>query len=69
MTTVFQAHIKEPSKFCVTGLCDGDTPVTGEFPSRRASNAENISIIILVALFVGNSRVAGHFEYEYVDIK
>ena len=23
-----------------TGLCEGNSPVTGEFPSQRASNAE-----------------------------
>ena len=28
---------------CVTGLCEGNSPVTGEFPSQRASNAENAS--------------------------
>ena len=28
----------------VTGLCEGNSPVTGEFPSQRASNAEKLSI-------------------------
>ena len=28
----------------VTGLCEGNPPVTGGFPSQRASNAENIFI-------------------------
>ena len=28
----------------VTGLCEGNSPVTGEFPVQRASNAENVSI-------------------------
>ena len=32
------------SKFCVTGLCEGNSPVTGEFPAQRASNAESVSI-------------------------
>ena len=27
---------------CVTGLCEGNSPVTGEFPTQRASNAENV---------------------------
>ena len=26
------------------GLCEGNSPVTGEFPSQKASNAENVSI-------------------------
>ena len=28
----------------VTGLCVGNSPVTGEFPAQRASNAENASM-------------------------
>ena len=35
---------KKPSKLSVTGLCEGNSPVTGEFPSQRASNAEKVSI-------------------------
>ena len=31
-------------KLCVTGLCDGNSPFTGEFPARRANNAEKVSI-------------------------
>ena len=29
---------------CVTGLCAGNSPRTGEFPAQGASNAENVSI-------------------------
>ena len=29
------------SKLRVTGLCEGNSPVTSEFPAQRASNAEN----------------------------
>ena len=35
---------KKTSKLRATGLCAGSSPVTGEFPARMASNAENISI-------------------------
>ena len=28
----------------VTGLCAGNSPVTGEFHAQMASNAENVSI-------------------------
>ena len=31
-------------KLRVTGLCDGKSPVIGEFPAQRASDAENVSI-------------------------
>ena len=38
------ADKKKTSKLRVTGLCAGKSPVTGEFPAQRASNAENVSI-------------------------
>ena len=31
---------KKISKLRVTGLCEGNSPVTGEFPVQSASNAE-----------------------------
>ena len=36
---------KKTSKLRVTGLCAGNSPVTGEFPAQMASNAENVSIL------------------------
>ena len=35
---------KKTSKLRVIGLCEGNSPGTGEFPAQRASNAENVSI-------------------------
>ena len=35
---------KKTSKLRVTGLCEGNSPVAGEFPAQRASNAENVVI-------------------------
>ena len=35
---------KKTSKLRVTGLCEGNSPVTDEFPAQRASYAENVSI-------------------------
>ena len=37
-------QIKKASKLHITGLCEGNSPVAGEFPSQRTSNAENVSI-------------------------
>ena len=31
-------------KLRVTGLCEGNSPMTGEFPTQRVSNAENVPI-------------------------
>ena len=36
--------MNENFKLRVIGLCDGNSPVTGEFPEQRASNAENVFI-------------------------
>ena len=41
---LFRRTSKKTSKFRVTGLCEGNSPVTGEFPTQRPSNAENVSI-------------------------
>ena len=41
---LFRRRLKETSKLRVTGLCEGNSPLTGEFPAQRASNAENASI-------------------------
>ena len=40
---LFRHRSKKTSKLCVTGLCEGNSPVTSEFPALRASNAENVS--------------------------
>ena len=41
---LFRRRSKKTSKRRVTGLCAGNSPVTGEFPAQMASNAENVSI-------------------------
>ena len=41
---LFRRRSKETSKLRVTGLCTGNSPVTGEFPAQKASNAGNVSI-------------------------
>ena len=41
---LFRRRSKKTSKLRVTGLCEGNSPVTSEFPAQGASNAENVSI-------------------------
>ena len=41
---LFRRTSKKTSKLRVTGLCAGNSPVTGEFPAQNASNVENVSI-------------------------
>ena len=44
LNRLFGHRSKKASKPRVTGLCVGNSPVTGEFPAQMASNAENVSI-------------------------
>ena len=44
LNRLFRRRSKKTSKLCVTGLCAGNWPGTGEFPTQMASNAENAPI-------------------------
>ena len=44
LNRLFRRRSKETAKLRVTGLCEGNSPGTGEFPAQMASNAENVSI-------------------------
>ena len=44
LNRLFGRRSNKTSKLRVTGLCVVNSPVTGEFPAQRASNAENVSI-------------------------
>ena len=41
---LFRSRPKKTSKLCITGLCEENALVAGEFPIQRVSNAENVSI-------------------------
>ena len=43
-STVYSGTDKKTSKLRVTGLCEGNSLVTGAFPAQRASNKENVSV-------------------------
>ena len=43
-TVYSDADQRKHQKLRVTGLCEGNSSVTGEFPVQRASNAENVSV-------------------------
>ena len=44
LNRLFRRRSKKASKLRVTGLCVGNSPVTGEFPAQKAINAEIFSI-------------------------
>ena len=45
LSRLFGCRSKKTSKLRVTGSCAGNSPGTGEFPVKMASNAENVSIL------------------------
>ena len=44
LNRLFKRRSKKTSKLRAPGLCAGNSSVTGEFPTQRASNTENVSI-------------------------
>ena len=40
---LFRRRSKKTSKLRVTGLCEGNSPITGEFPSQRVTKAGKVS--------------------------
>ena len=44
LNRLFRRRSKKTSKLCVTGLCAGNSPGTGEFSAQMASYEENVSI-------------------------
>ena len=45
LNRLFRRRSKKTSKLRVTGLCAGNSSVTGEFPPQVASKAKNVSIL------------------------
>ena len=62
-STVYRSN--KTSKLRVTGLCAGNSPVTGEFPTQRASDAQNI----LFGDVIVYSPMQHHSIYYYLTSK
>ena len=68
-TVYSRRRSKKTSKVRVTGLCAGNSPVTGEFPAQRASNAEMFPFwwrhhVANLAFAVGTPDVIGCFSHK-----
>ena len=46
LNRLFKHRWKKISTLRVTGFCEGNSPVTSEFPAQTASNAEIVSIFL-----------------------
>ena len=71
---LFRRRSKKSSKLRVTGLCAGISPVTGEFPAQRASNAENVSIwsrhhdFVITHTHIYTHMYIYIYTYMYIDL-
>ena len=68
LNRLFGHRSKKTSKLCVTGLCAGNSPETGEFPAQMASNAEDVSIwwrhhVKCYKLFANIRRASSHTHH------
>ena len=61
--SLFRRRSKKTSKLRVTGHSAVNSPVTGEFPAKRASNAENTSIWWRHHDFIGRAFISSGYLY------
>ena len=71
-STIYSDADQRKSKLRVTGLCAGNSPVTGEFPAQMASNAENVSIwwrhhVLDVTLVHAVTSIAVELKHRSID--
>ena len=75
LNCLFRGRSKKTSKSRAIGLCAGNSPVTDEFPTQRASNAENVSIwwrnhimtsLRVLPLLVLEAEYSALFDQYYV---
>ena len=65
---LFRYRSKKTSKLRVTGLCAANSPVTGEFPAHKASNAENVSVWWRHHILHAASLTINGFGKIHIDI-
>ena len=65
---LFRRRSKKTSKLRVTGLCEGNSPVTGEFPAQRASNAEdNFHLMTSSGNFISDSTLIIKLSFKSIE--
>ena len=62
LNCLFRCRSKKWSKLRVTGLCVGNSPVTGEFPAQRASNAKKIHLMTSSCFFFSKTELLGQMH-------
>ena len=62
---LFKCKWKKTPKLHVTGLCEGNSPVTDEFPTRRTSNLKKFPfdyVIMVTSLLLNRKQSYGMLE-------
>ena len=60
---LFRRRSKKTSKLRITGLCDGNSLVTGEFPAQRASNGEMFPFDDIIMPLYGVATIGNRFPW------
>ena len=63
LNSLFNAQFKKISKLRVTGLCAGNSPVTGEFPAQRVSKAEMFPFDDVIICFYHAVVICGFMRF------
>ena len=72
LNRLFKRRSKKTSKLRVTGLCVGNSPVAGEFPTQMTSNTKNASIwwryhgkfTTIRLMEYWNTSISGNIEHD-----
>ena len=65
--TLCSEHTKAPRH----GFCEGNSPVTGDFPAQRAISAESVSIwwrLLLCRMVIHHNTLMGNTKFSGIDI-
>ena len=69
LNRLFRHRSKKTSKSRATGLCEGNSPVIGEFPAQRTSNAENFPFDdVIISYGRNHGPVSISDKTDYRDI-
>ena len=66
---LFRRRSKETSKLRVTGLCDRNSPVTGEFPAQKSSKAENLSFDDVIMVYTNVDGLSRQLSSKVFHIR
>ena len=67
LNRLFSRWSKTTSKLGFTGLCEGNSPMTGEFPAQRASNAEKCFHLMTSSFYAPYATGNHHHAFQLLS--